>query len=118
MTEKAREAVKLSWGTLLQASLILVTVVSLFKTLEARVDSTDVKVVANKVAILDHSKDDEKRWDENSEDLKAIKAIIDGVKIIQTEIRISQSKTTADYGHILREIEKLSMKFDQYEVNE
>ena len=118
MTEKAREAVKLSWGTLLQASLILVTVVSLFKTLEARVDGTDVKVIANKAAILDHSKADEKRWDGNSEDLKEIKANIDGVKSIQTEIPVSQSKTTADYGHILREIEKLSIKFDQYEVKE
>lgn len=55
---------------------------------------------------------------EGSEELKAIKNDLSEVKSVQTEIRLNQREQTTHYAHILREVEKLNIKFDTFEVNQ
>lgn len=109
MTERIRETVKLSIGTILQAISILAIVLLSFAYVKAQADTNAHEIASHKV-------DDEKRWADNTYSINELNRDIEEVKNIQTEIRLAQRETTTHYSHILSEIEKLSNKFEQYEV--
>ena len=73
MTERAKEVAKLSIGAIVQGALILVTVVSLFKTLEAKAD-------ANEKAIVEHKESDLYRWADSDESFRDIQEDVERVE--------------------------------------
>jgi hypothetical protein len=115
MTEKAKEVVRLSWGTLMQGCLILATVLLSFAYVKARSDM-------NTRDIAEHKVDDKERWTKNDEDLDDIRNDLDRFEVVQTEIRISQKEQATHYAHIISEVEELKQivksGFRQFEVVE
>ena len=111
MTERAVKAVQLSWGGLLQGSLILVSAVMAFAYLQMKAEN-------NQVQIAEHRVEDEKRWEKNYVDMRDIRDDVEHIEKVQVEIRLSQKEQATHYAHILEEIRRLSTKLDQFEVTE
>ena len=95
MTERAKETVKLSVGAIVQVVLILVTVVSLFKTLEAKTNSNEVKIV-------EHKDSDKEKWAKSDESIREIEVDVEQVKerIHANELQMSRQET--HYEGIMR----------------
>ena len=101
MTERAKEVVKLSWGTLFQGSLILCTVVLSFAYVKARADMNTRDIMAHRV-------DDEKKWekafnriDENSDDIDVVRIQNTRIESNQREIlrRLDENRSYYEKSH-------------------
>lgn len=91
MTEAAKEVVKISWGTLMQGSLILATVLLSFAYVKARSDMNTRDIVAHKI-------DDKEQWN------KAFDLIDDNEKNINM-IKLQNTRIESNQKEILRRID-------------
>jgi septal ring factor EnvC (AmiA/AmiB activator) len=105
MTERARDAIRLSWGALLQASLILSTCSMGFAYLKAQTQNNAHQIAEQKIL-------EEKKWVKNDTEFAKVNAELKSVREIQIDVRLGLKETQTQYANILRELEQVNAKLD------
>lgn len=111
MTEKVKDNMKITAGTLLQLGSILAITVLSFALVKAQADEN-----MRNISRSDIVQDD--RWEEQKATDLIIKSEINELRVVQTEIRLSQREQVTHYTHILDEMKNLNSKIDRLEVVE
>jgi len=109
MTEKIKDNAKITVGVTIQILLLLVTIVSLFKTLEAKTN-------ANTVNQEKHEQADAERWVKSDNAFSEVRSDISRLESVQTEMRISQAKQETHYAHIQSELNEIKSILKTFEV--
>ena len=111
MTEKAKDAARISAGTALILLSIIVSGVMAFAYVKSLAES-------NKENLTEHKTIDEKKWDLNHSEFVDVKGDIKTLQAVLVEVRLSQRESITHYNHIMSAIDSLNRKMDAFEVQD